>query len=127
MAASAALAADTAFSVASFTKIIQSTIAIIILTLVDLVLAKEKASTKAIDSIKYAYLAIDGGLQSVFGERHTKGSKNGAVKGGQVQKRPLIELNSQLQAKARGKKDKIVIETGAKAPASINEKLIDSE
>merc|ERR1712118_582424 len=59
VSAKAALAADTAFQVASFTKIIQTTIAIVILTGVDLLLAKERASTKARDFIKHAYLALD--------------------------------------------------------------------
>merc|ERR1712178_353850 len=43
LSASAALAADTAFQVASFTKIIQTTISIICLTVVDLLLSKELA------------------------------------------------------------------------------------
>merc|ERR1719217_17833 len=77
----AALAADTAFQVASFTKIIQTTIAIVVLTCVDLLLAKELASTKARDSIKHAFLALDAGIQGVFGKRNSKGKvKHGQVK-----------------------------------------------
>lgn len=123
----AALAADTAFQVASFTKLVQTTMAIIILTSVDLVLATDRASTLAIDNIKHAYLAIDAGLQAVFGQRHTKGSKNGAVKSGQVQKRPSIELTAQNRAKAKGKAWKLKLETGQRAPGFINDLLVQSE
>lgn len=124
---SAATTADNLYQVASFTKLMQTTIAIIILTLVDLALASDRASTKANDSIKYAYLAIDAGLQAVFGERHVKGSKNGAVKSNQVKQRPTIELNWQLKAKARGQKVKLNFETGQRAPGFINGLLIDCE
>merc|ERR1719409_1050378 len=119
MSASAALAADTAFQVASFTKIIQTTIAIVILTGVDLLLAKERASTKARDSIKHAFLALDAGIQGVFAPRHRKGDKAGVVKSGHLKARPQIELTSQAKAKASGKKWKLFLETGQRAPGMI--------
>merc|ERR1719163_70570 len=116
---SAALAADTAFQVASFTKIIQTTIAISVLTGVDLLLAKERASTKARDFIKHAFLALDAGIQGVFAPRHRKGDKAGAVKSGHLKARPQIELTSQAKAKASGKKWKLFLETGQRAPGMI--------
>jgi len=119
VSAQAALAADTAFQVASFTKIIQTTIAIVILTSVDLLLAKERASTKARDSIKHAFLALDSGIQGVFAPRHKKGDKAGCVKSGHVKARPQIELTSQAKAKASGKKWKLFLETGQRAPGMI--------
>merc|ERR1719408_1193487 len=127
LSASAALAADTAFQVASFTKIIQTTIAIVILTAVDLVLAKERASTKARDSIKHAFLALDAGIQGVFAPRHRKGDKAGMVKSGHVKQRPQIELTAQAKAKASGKKWKLFLETGQRAPGMIANILSQAE
>jgi hypothetical protein len=127
VSASAALAADTAFQVASFTKIIQTTIAIIILTLVDLCLATDRASTKARDAIKHAYLAVDAGLQGVFGERHRKGEKMGKVRSGQVKPRPQIELTAQAKAKASGRKFKLTTVTGNRAPGFISNLLNNAE
>merc|ERR1711988_366483 len=127
MSASAALAADTAFQVASFTKIIQTTVAIIILTLVDLCLATDRASTKARDAIKYAYLAVDAGLQGVFSVRHRKCEKMGMVRSGQVKPRPQIELTAQAKAKASGRKWKLFLETGNRAPGLISELLGSAE
>merc|ERR1712224_943244 len=119
----AAIAADTAFQVASFTKIIQTTIAIVILTGVDLLLAKERASTKARDCIKHAFLALDSGIQGVFAPRHKKGDKAGCVKSGHIKARPQIELTSQAKAKASGKKWKLFLETGERAPGMISNLL----
>jgi len=127
MSASAALATDTAFQVASFTKIIQTTIAIIILTSVDLVLAKERASTKARDAIKHSFLCIDSGLQGVFAPRHRKGDKAGVIKSGHIKARPQIELTAAAKAKASGKKWKLFLETGQRAPGMIANLLSQAE
>jgi hypothetical protein len=121
--ASAALAADNVFQVASFTKIVNSTIAIIVLTLVDLALAQDRASTIGRDKIKHSFLAIDAGLQGVFAPRHRKGEKAGAVKSGHVKPRPLIELTAAAKAKAAGKKWKTFVETGQRAPGLISDLL----
>jgi hypothetical protein len=116
---SAAILADQTFQVAAFTKLVQTTIAIIVLTCVDLCLATDRASTKGRDAIKHSYLAIDAGLQGVFALRHTKGVKNGTLKPGQLKERLDIDLTAAEKAKAAGKKFKILLETGQRAPGLI--------
>merc|ERR1711988_1012210 len=64
-------------------------------------------------------LAVDAGLQGVFAVRHRKGEKMGMVRSGQVKPRPQIELTAQAKAKASGKKWKLFLETGQRAPGMI--------
>merc|ERR1711988_224581 len=64
-------------------------------------------------------LAVDAGLQGVFSVRHRKGEKMGMVRSGQVKPRPQIELTAQAKAKASGRKWKLFLETGNRAPGLI--------
>lgn len=71
---SAADAAETAFETAVFAKLTQTTMAVLIMTCVDTVLSRDRASSMAINNFLQGMLGIDGGFQSAFAERDAEGN-----------------------------------------------------
>jgi len=93
LSGSAADAAEATFEQAVFAKLTQTTMAVLIMTFVDTLLSRDRASTMAINNYLQGMLGIDGGFQAAFAERDEKGS----VKTGQKLKaRRTITIGSSL-------------------------------
>merc|ERR1712203_379130 len=76
-------AAEDAFEIAAYNKILMCTSCVIVLIIVDLICAREHASTKAINEVCKAMVRIDAAVKSVFVER----AVDGTVQGGPVENR----------------------------------------
>eukprot|EP00746_Dinoflagellata_sp_MGD_P093361 gnl/MRDRNA2_/MRDRNA2_36933_c0_seq1.p1 gnl/MRDRNA2_/MRDRNA2_36933_c0~~gnl/MRDRNA2_/MRDRNA2_36933_c0_seq1.p1 ORF type:complete len:889 (-),score=159.65 gnl/MRDRNA2_/MRDRNA2_36933_c0_seq1:170-2836(-) len=88
---SAADAAEATFEQAVFAKLTQTTMAVLIMTFVDTVLSRDRASSMAITNFLQGMLGIDGGYQAAFAERDEKGT----VKTGQKLKaRRTIDISN---------------------------------
>lgn len=82
-------AAEAAFAHTAFSKITETTVAVVMMTVVDLALAPERASSHAIAKLLEGFMSIDAGLQAAFVPRY----KGGYVKKGSVKTRPVLELD----------------------------------
>jgi len=87
----AAAAAEATFEQAVFAKLTQTTMAVAIMTCVDSVLARDRASTMAINNFLQGMLGIDGGFQAAFAERDAAGNVKKAAK--QIKARRAIDIS----------------------------------
>jgi len=93
-AAAEAAAAETGFQAASFEKMTETAIAAVVMTLVDMALMSQRASTMATEKVLEAFLALDAGMQAGFSKRkHT-----GACKRGCIKVRTTVELSDRAFA-----------------------------
>lgn len=76
--AAAVAAAEQAFQIGSYKKILQCTTCCLVLVIVDLFLASERASTKATDQVCRALVRIDGAINAIFLKRNPDGTVEGA-------------------------------------------------
>jgi hypothetical protein len=117
LAGSAADAAEATFEQAVFAKLTQTTIAVLIMTFVDTILSRDRASTMAINNFLQGMLAIDGGFQAAFVERDATG---GIKKGQKLKARRTIDIS--------GKGDlAMVSDDNARKPGFIAGKLALAE
>jgi len=76
-----------AFEVSSYVKIAQTAIAALVLTIVDVVLAPERASEKAIDEILKVFVRLDAGMAAACRQRES----DGRISGGPINNRHLSQ------------------------------------
>jgi hypothetical protein len=88
---SAADAAENTFEEAVFAKLTQTTMAVVIMTVVDTLLARDRASTMAINNFLQGMIGIDGGFQAAFAERDSAGN---IKKGAKLKARKTIDITS---------------------------------
>jgi len=87
----AAAAAEAAFSNTAVSKITETTIAVVVMTIVDMAMAPESASSLAIAKLLEGFMSMDAGLQAAFVPRY----KGGYVKKGSVVTRHALALDLQ--------------------------------
>jgi len=85
----AADAAEDAFETAIFAKLTQTVMAVAIMTCVDSLLARERASSMAINNFLAGMVGIDGGFQAAFAERDSAGN---IKKGCKLKARRTVDL-----------------------------------
>jgi hypothetical protein len=88
---SAADAAEATFEQAVFAKLTQTTMAVLLMTCVDTVLSRDRASTMAINNFLQSMIGIDGGFQAAFAERDAAGNMK---KGQKLKPRRTIDISS---------------------------------
>lgn len=90
LSGAAAATAETTFETAIFAKLTQTVMAVAIMTCVDSLLARERASTMAINSFLQGMIGIDGGFQAAFAERDEAGN---IKKGCKLKARRTIDIS----------------------------------
>merc|ERR1712216_733817 len=90
LAGEAEHAAEAAWEHLIFEKLTQAIVAVAIMTAVDTVLARARASTMATTRFLESLVAIDGGFQAAFAPRDAKGD---LLEGHQLQARHTIDLS----------------------------------